>query len=124
MGITGFAAFLSTTFIRLLYKVDISVGMSRLLLSSGSRLNLLGLGQRFSSRQKIVSGPHVLTSLRASLFYHSAYLLEYSFPHSTFKLKMSVWGAGQGDAGSGCFGIKRERSLRRQVFKIMNCVLM
>lgn len=48
MGITGFAAFLSTTFIRLLYKVDVRVGMSRVLLSSGTHLNLLGLGQRFS----------------------------------------------------------------------------
>lgn len=61
MGITGFIAFLSTTFICLLYKADISVGMS-CLLSPGSHLNLLGLGQRFSSGQKILNSTHVPVS--------------------------------------------------------------
>ena len=47
MGIIGFIAFLSTTLICLLYKVDVSIGMPCLLLSSGNHLNLFGLGQQF-----------------------------------------------------------------------------
>lgn len=74
MGIMGFVALLSTTFICLLYKADISVGMSCLPLSSGSHLNLLDLGQRFSSGQKTVSSTHILMSLRVPLFYHSTHL--------------------------------------------------
>ena len=59
MGIMGFIAFLSTTFICLLYKVDVSVGMPCLLLSSGNHLNLLGLGQQFCSGQKNLNSTHV-----------------------------------------------------------------
>lgn len=86
MGITGFVASLSPTFICLLYKADMSIGMSCVLLSSGSHLNLLGLGQRLSSGQEIVSGTRILMSLRASLFYHSTHLcVRLQFP--PFKLR-------------------------------------
>lgn len=111
MGIMGFVASLSTTFIRLLYKVNISVGMSCLLLSPGSHLNLLGMGQRFSSGQKIVSSTHVLMSLRASLFHHSAQLsVGVQLPPFNIQIKNEyVVGMGEG-APHKCIGVKAKEA--------------
>ena len=115
MGITGFTAFLSTTFICLLYKADIIVGMPCLLLSSGSHLILLGLGQRFSSGQKIL--PMSAHRIRAPLFSHllakgsheNHLSISIELPHSTLEMKCVLLGAE--GVPHRCFGVKFERGM-------------